>query len=141
MSNIELGSILKAERAPACDVYHTFIHSVNACMRTSGYTRAGLADRMNSALKVHEIEVDEGKLNKWFAPSQPQSMPIHYLAALCWALKSMEPANILLEPLLHIAVDQRAQLLQRHAELELQKQASIKEQNDILRTLEVASDA
>ncbi|NUZ10178.1 hypothetical protein HUZ36_05235 [Pseudoalteromonas sp. McH1-7] len=115
-----LADILDSDIPPDCDVYHQFVHTVNSCMRRCGYTRAGLAARMNQALKVLEVEVDETKLNKWFAPSQTMHMPIHLLPALCWALKSMEPSNILLGPLMYKAVDLRAQKLQQSAEYDVQ---------------------
>ncbi|OHU85507.1 MULTISPECIES: hypothetical protein [Pseudoalteromonas] len=136
----QLTNILDAEIPPDCDVYHQFVHCVNACMRRCGFTRAGLATRMNQALKVLEVEVDEAKLNKWFAPSQPNHMPIHYLPALCWATKSMEPVNILLSPLMFKAFDQRAQLLQKHAEMEMQKQQIEKSQQEILNSITIPTD-
>ena len=56
---------------PECDVYHKFCQTVNMCMRKSGFSRVQLADRMNYAA-TDNSEVEQVKLNKWFAPSQPQ---------------------------------------------------------------------
>ena len=128
-------SILESESAPACDVYHAFAHTVNGCMRQSGFTRKGLASRMNEALEALEVQVDEVKLNKWFAPSQPNHMPIHYLPALLWALQSIAPANALLLPLLFSAVDQRAKMLQRHGQLQIEIEERKHMQQDIQSTL------
>ena len=133
-------NILDAQVPPDCDVYHQFVHCVNASMRRCGYTRAGLSTRMNQALKVLEVEVDETKLNKWFAPSQPAHMPIHYLPALCWAIRSIEPINLLLGPLMFKAFDQRAQLLQQHAEMEMKKQQLEKSQQDIINSISLPSE-
>ena len=84
-----------------------------------------------------EVLVDESKINKWFAPSQPQQMPVQYLPALCWAIKSMEPVNILIAPLQYKVVDERAQQLQKHAELEVQKKNLEQEQAQILSALDI----
>ncbi|MBS3796690.1 hypothetical protein [Pseudoalteromonas sp. BDTF-M6] len=136
MNNNELNkSILHSETPPSCGIYDLFCHTVNRCMRQSPYSRPGIADRMNSALDTGLKEVDETKLNKWFAPSQPNNMPTHYLPALCWALESVEPAEVLLGPIQFKPVDQRAQLLQQHAELELEKEQLTQRQHQILQTL------
>lgn len=113
-------SILEADVAPDCDIYNLFIHSVCSAMKRSGFSRPVIADRMNDALRAQECDVDQAKLNKWLAPSQPHFMPMHYLPALCYAVRSTEPANVLLKPILYKAVDQRAQLLQQHAELQME---------------------
>ncbi|MBQ4879655.1 hypothetical protein J8M21_20770 [Pseudoalteromonas luteoviolacea] len=114
------GNNIESEQPPYCDVQTEFIHCVNNCMRTTGYTRRGLAKRMNEALQALEIEIDENKLNKWFALSQSTSMPIHYLPALLWALNSTEPADVLLAPLVIKAVDNRAILLQEAAQCDFE---------------------
>nr|MDC2855419.1 hypothetical protein [Ningiella sp. W23] len=55
------------------------------------------------------------------ASPQPSSLYAHaFLPALCYAVRSTEPANILLKPILFKAVDQRSQLLQQHAELQME---------------------
>ena len=113
-------SILDADIAPDCDIYHLFIHSVCSAMKRSGFSRPVIADRMNDALHSQNNEVDQAKLNKWLAPSQAHYMPMHFLPALCYAVRSTEPANILLKPILFKAVDQRSQLLQQHAELQME---------------------
>ena len=113
-------SILDADVAPDCDIYHLFIHSVCSAMKRSGFSRPVIADRMNDALRAQNNDVDQAKLNKWLAPSQTNYMPMHYLPALCYAVRSTEPANILLKPILFKAVDQRSQLLQQHAELQME---------------------
>ena len=125
----------ESEQAPNCDIYHLFAHCVNQCMKRVPLTRLGIAERMNEALHAHEVEVDQNKFNKWFAPSQPQHMPIHYLPALCWALKSEEPANVLLKPLLFSAVDQRAKMLQQHGQLQLEIEERNRMQSEITQTL------
>lgn len=127
--------IFDAESAPNCDVYHLFAHCVTQAIKLTGFTRHGVAERMNQALQVHEIEVDQNKLNKWFAPSQPQHMPIHYLPALCWAIKTEEPANVLLKPLLFSAVDQRAKMLQQHGQLQIEIEQRNQLQQEITQTL------
>lgn len=124
-------SWLTSDVPPNCDVFHQFTHTVNTHMRQSGYTRAGLADRMNQALRVMEVQVDEAKLNKWFAPSQPTNMPVHFLPALLWALQTIAPANELLKPLLFSAVDQHGKMLQQHGQLEMEIQEKLQMQNDI----------
>ncbi|ALU41924.1 hypothetical protein [Pseudoalteromonas rubra] len=113
-------NIFESQTPPDCDVLAAFSHAVNACMRRSTFTRAGLADRMNRALQVHEVKVNEGNLNRWFAPSQPTNMPIQYLPALLWALKSIEPLNILIEPIIYKAVNQHALMMQDVAQADLQ---------------------
>lgn len=130
-------TLFESEQSPDCDVYLQFANCVNSIVRRSGYSRSGIADRMNSALKSMEVLVDESKLNKWFAPSQPQQMPVQYLPALCWAIKSMEPVNILIAPLQYKVVDERAQQLQKHAELEVQKKNLEQEQAQILSALDI----
>lgn len=124
-------SWLTSDVPPNCDVFYQFTNTVNTCMRQSGYTRAGLAERMNQALQAMEVQVDEAKLNKWFAPSQPTSMPVHFLPALLWALKSIAPANELLKPLLFSAVDQHAKMLQQHGQLEMEIQEKQQVQQEI----------
>ena len=124
----QIKSLLHDDVPPECDVYHKFCQTVNVCMRKSGFSRAQLADS----------DVDQVKLNKWFAPSQPQQMPIHLLPALCWALQTIEPASILLAPLLFLPVDKRAQMLQKHAELEMEIEAKKKSQQSILSQLTVS---
>lgn len=130
-------TLFESEQSPDCDVYLQFANCVNSIVRRSGYSRSGIADRMNSALKSMEVLVDESKINKWFAPSQPQQMPVQYLPALCWAIKSMEPVNILIAPLQYKVVDERAQQLQKHAELEVQKKNLEQEQAQILSALDI----
>jgi len=130
----QIKSLLHDDVPPECDVYHKFCQTVNVCMRKSGFSRAQLADRMNYAA-TDNSDVDQVKLNKWFAPSQPQQMPIHLLPALCWALQTIEPASILLAPLLFLPVDKRAQMLQKHAELEMEIEAKKKSQQSILSQL------
>lgn len=130
-------TLFESEQSPDCDVYLQFANCVNSIVRRSGYSRSGIADRMNSALKSMEVLVDESKINKWFAPSQPQQMPVQYLSALCWAIKSMEPVNILIAPLQYKVVDERAQKLQKHAELEVQKKNLEQEQAQILSALDI----
>lgn len=130
-------TLFESEQSPDCDVYLQFANCVNSIVRRSGYSRSGIADRMNSALKSMEVLVDESKINKWFAPSQPQQMPVQYLPALCWAIKSMEPVNILITPLQYKVVDERAQKLQKHAELEVQKKNLEQEQAQILSALDI----
>ncbi|WP_300542698.1 hypothetical protein [uncultured Pseudoalteromonas sp.] len=131
-------SLLHEDVPPECDVYHKFCQSVNVCIRRSGYSRAQLADRMNYA-STNNYQVDETKLNKWFAPSQAVQMPVHLLSSLCWALQSIEPATILLSPLLFLPVDKRAQMLQKHAELQMGIEAMKKDQQSILSELSQAA--
>ncbi|AZZ98270.1 hypothetical protein [Pseudoalteromonas sp. R3] len=113
-------NIFESQTPPDCEVLAAFSHAVNACMRRSGFTRAGLADRMNRALQAHEVEVNEGNLNRWFAPSQSTNMPIQYLPALLWALKSIEPLNILVEPIMYKAVNQRELMMQDVAQADIE---------------------
>ncbi|AOT08239.1 hypothetical protein [Pseudoalteromonas luteoviolacea] len=136
-TNHESMNILECEIPPDCEVLHRFSQCVNACMRRCGFTRNGLAQRMNAALKVDVVEVDEGKLNKWFAPSQPTSMPIQYLPALCWAIKSVEPANILLMPLMYSASDERAKKLQEASECEVQMRELQDKRESILESVKI----
>ncbi|MBQ4814271.1 hypothetical protein J8M20_23085 [Pseudoalteromonas luteoviolacea] len=138
MSNNESNdSVFDCQTPPDCEVLHQFTHCVNACMRRCGYTRTGLATRMNEALKVNKIEVDEGKLNKWFAPSQPTAMPIHYLPALLWAVKSTEPADILLAPLMYTAVNERALKLKEVSEYEVQIRKLQQEKESLLDDIKI----
>ncbi|KZW99469.1 hypothetical protein JL49_17085 [Pseudoalteromonas luteoviolacea] len=130
-------NILDSEIPPDCEILHHFSQCVNACMRRCGFTRNGLAQRMNAALKVDIVEVDEGKLNKWFAPSQPTSMPIQYLPALCWAIKSVEPANVLLMPLMYSASDERAKKLQEASECEVQMRELQDKRESILEAVKI----
>lgn len=111
-------SILKSETPPSADVYNVFIAEVNKAIRVSGYSRVLVADRMNDALGGAQV-VTSIKLNKWLSAGTEQYMPVHFLPALCWATSSIEPANILLAPLMHSAIDQRGQLLQRYAQLSI----------------------
>ncbi|MEC4091873.1 hypothetical protein [Pseudoalteromonas rubra] len=140
MKNDQLNSIFESHTAPDCDIYNQFLHAVNSAARTSGLTRRGLADRMNQALMVHEAVITEGKLNKYLSPATELYLPAHYLPALIWALRSIEPANILLAPLMYSAFDQRAQLLQQHAELELEKKKIQESQTSILETLNLPNE-
>lgn len=132
-------SILEAEVAPDCDIYHLFIHSVCSAMKRSGFSRPVIAERMNDALLSRDNEVDQAKLNKWLAPSQPHHMPMHYLPALCYAVRSTEPANVLLKPILFKAVDQRSQLLQQHAELQMEIEQRTAMQRSITESLLTSS--
>ncbi|WP_105198981.1 hypothetical protein [Pseudoalteromonas sp. T1lg10] len=128
-------SILTGDIAPDCNIYNLFIHTVCTAMKRSGLGRPMIAERMNDALHSPHEHIDQAKLNKWLAPSQPSHMPMHYLPALCYAVQSMEPANVLLNPLLHRAVDQRAQMLQQHAELQLEIEERANMQRYIADTL------
>ncbi|WP_419147543.1 hypothetical protein [Pseudoalteromonas 'SMAR'] len=133
-------SIFTASVAPDCEVYHQFLHTVNSAARTSGLTRQGIAERMNQALKVNEMVITESKLNKYLSPATEVYLPAHYIPALLWAIKSVEPVNILLQPLMYSAFDQRAQLLQQHAEMEMQKQQIEKSQREILSSISVTDE-
>ncbi|MEC4091819.1 hypothetical protein [Pseudoalteromonas rubra] len=128
-------NIFESQTPPDCEVLSSFSHSVNACMRRSGFTRAGLAERMNRALQAHQVEVDEAKINRWFAPSQPTFMPVHFLPSLIWAVKSPEPANILLEPIMYRAVNQRELMLQKTAQLDLEIAQKQREKQHLLEQL------
>ncbi len=111
-------SVLQSETPPTVDVYSLFIAESSKAMRLSGMSRPMIADRMNDAVGGENI-VTPTKLNKWFSPGTDQYMPTHLLPAFCWAVRSIEPVNILLKPLLFKAVDQRGQLFQQYAELSL----------------------
>ncbi|NOU50248.1 hypothetical protein HG263_06785 [Pseudoalteromonas sp. JBTF-M23] len=133
-------TIFNADSAPNCEIYHQFLHAVNSAARTSGLTRQGIADRMNRALKVDETIITEAKLNKYLSPATEIYLPAHMVPALLWALRSIEPINVLLEPLMYSAFDQRAQLLQKHAEMEMQKQQIEKSQQEILNSITLPND-
>lgn len=133
-------SIFSATPAPDCDIYTQFLHAVNTAARTSGLTRQGIADRMNQALKTNEVIITEAKLNKYLSPATEVFLPAHYLPALLWAIRNVEPINVMLSPIMFKAFDQRAQLLQRHAELEVQKQALAQTQQEILESLSIPSE-
>lgn len=55
-------------------------------MKTSGFSRAQIADRMNQFQK-HTV-VTETHLNKWAARSQPRDLPGNLAIAFCFAVKS-----------------------------------------------------
>lgn len=133
-------SIFNASTAPDCEIYHRFLHAVNSAARTSGLTRQGIAERMNQALKVDERVINEARLNKYLSPATETYLPAHMIPALLWAIRSVEPINILLEPLMHTAFDQRAQLLQKHAEMEMQKQQIERSQQDIINSISLPSE-
>ena len=125
----------ESDHAPNCDVYHQFALCVTQCMKRMPLSRHGIAHRMTEALASYDVGIDVNKLNKWFAASQPLHMPVQYLPALCWALKSEEPANVLLKPLLFSAVDQRAKMLQQHGQLQLEIEERNRLQTEITETL------
>ncbi|PAJ68330.1 hypothetical protein CJF42_26310 [Pseudoalteromonas sp. NBT06-2] len=127
-------SLLHSDKAPNCDLYFDFVRTVNDCLRTAPYTRLQIAERMNLALQAPE-EIDQTKLNKWFAPSQSLNIPMYYLPALLWATNSIEIVNTLLQPLMFKAVDQRAQMLQKHAELQVENEKNAILQKEIIDTL------
>ncbi|SFD54630.1 hypothetical protein [Pseudoalteromonas denitrificans] len=131
----QLPSLLTNETAPDCEIYNQFLHAINLAARTSGITRHGIANRMNQALKVESIIVTESSLNKYLAPSTEKYLPAHMIPALLWAVKSIEPINVLLQPLMFKAVDQRAQMLQQHAELEMEIEKHKELQQEIKNTL------
>lgn len=141
MKTTDLNSIFDVSPAPNCDVYHQFLHAVNSAARTCGLTRQGIATRMNEALKVHEVEVTETLLNKYLSPATEKYMPIHYLPALSYAVKTIEPANVLLTPIMFKALDERSQILQEHAELEVQKIELQKQQEKILEALSLPNNS
>ena len=135
MKLTDLESIFNQDEAPSCDVYHQFLYAVNAAARTSGLTRQGIVNRMNNALKVDDVVINETLLNKYLAPGTEKYLPAHQLPALLWAIKSIEPLNVLLEPLLFKAIDQRSQLLQKHAELQMEIEKHTQQQREIQNTL------
>ncbi len=112
-------SVFTADTPPPMDVYHLFLAEINKAIRITGLSRPAIADRMNDAVGG-ECVVNQGKLNKWFSPGTDQYMPVHLLPALLWAVRSVEPANVLLAPLMHRVVDQRGQILQQYAELSIE---------------------
>ncbi len=111
-------SILLSETPPCTDVYNIFLAEVSKAVRLSGMSRPMIVDRMNDAIGGENV-VTASKLNKWFSPGTDQYMPVHLLPAFCWAVRTIEPANVLLAPLMHSAIDQRGQLLQRYAQLSI----------------------
>jgi hypothetical protein len=111
-------SVFNSETPQQMDVYHVFLAECSKLMRTSGMSRPLLADRMNDAIGGENV-VSANKLNKWFSPGTDQFMPVHLLPAFCWAVRSIEPVNLLLQPLAFKAVDQRGQLFQQYAELQI----------------------
>lgn len=111
-------SVLQSETPPSTDIYNLFLAESSKAMRMAGMSRPMIADRMNDAIGGENL-VTPTKLNKWFSPGTDQFMPAHLLPAFCWAVRSIEPANVLLKPLLFKAVDQRGQLFQQYAELSL----------------------
>lgn len=129
-------SIFATDTPPPMDVYHLFLAETNKAIRITGLSRPAIADRMNDAIGG-ECVVNPGKLNKWFSPGTDQYMPVHLLPALLWAVRSVEPANVLLAPLMHRVVDQRGQMLQQFAELSLdatnKKQAADQMAADLIR--------
>jgi hypothetical protein len=112
--------LLIADTAPDCDATAAFNHQVNTLFRTCGYTRAAIATRMNEALNAHECIVTAQLLNKWFSPNDPKQMPVQYLPALMWAVKSAEPANVLLAPLDLIAASPHGEQIALKTYLEAQ---------------------
>ncbi|WP_063705212.1 hypothetical protein [Pseudoalteromonas gelatinilytica] len=135
MKITDLTPIFNQDEAPNCDVYHQFLYAVNAAARTCGLTRQGIVNRMNQALKVDDVVINETLLNKYLAPGTEKYLPAHQLPALLWAIKSIEPLNVLLEPLLFKAVDQRSQLLEKHAELQMEIEKFSEQQREIQKTL------
>lgn len=111
-------SVLMSENPPELDIYNLFIAECNKAVRISGMSRPMIADRMNDAFGGENV-VTAVKINKWFSPATDQFMPVHLLPAFCWAIRSIEPANVLLKPLMFKAVDQRGQLFQQYAEMAL----------------------
>ncbi|MEC8325889.1 MAG: hypothetical protein VX100_07315 [Pseudomonadota bacterium] len=127
-------SLIHSDKPISGVVYHRFCHAVNECMRMSPYDRPMIAERMNMALEAPG-EIDQSKINKWFAPSQPNQIPMWYLPALCWALESVEFVNELLAPIMFKATDHRAQMLQNHAELQMEIEQKKAAQEEILSAL------
>jgi hypothetical protein len=133
--------VLQSENTPSCGLaYPQFCDAVNRAMRRAPFTRDVIAERMNEALNMgaytaFTLYVDPAKLNKWFAPSQPNNMPVHYLPALIWAIQDIEAVNELLKPLLFSAVDQHDKMLQRHGELQMEIQQREELQREIANTL------
>lgn len=128
-------SVFNSDTPPQMDVYHLFLAEISKAIRLSGLSRPAIAERMNDAIGG-ECAVSHGKLNKWFSPGTDQYMPVHFLPALLWAVQSVEPANVLLKPLMHKVMDQRGQLLQRYAELSIdaaeKNQAAKQLESDLL---------
>ena len=123
-------SIFNSETPPKCDITFLFLNSVSQAINESGFSRAGVIDRMNEALGG-EIVVTTDRLNKWLAPGSDRHMPIEYLAAFCWAVRGTLVVDTLLQPIFYRSIDQRGQALQRAAELTLQSQ-KLKEEADQL---------
>jgi hypothetical protein len=123
------------EIPPDCDINSSWLSIVNTKLRSCGFTRAGVADRMNKALRVFKVEVDEDQLNSWFSPSSNQHMPVEYLSALMWAITCNEIADALLAPLYFKTADIQAEMRAQHAQIEAEKQKLIKLQNQIEKSL------
>lgn len=92
-------SALNSSTAPNCNVTADWYAKVNTALRAANYTPQGIADRINESLKVTSKVVDGELLLKWCSPSQEETIPPQYLSALCWALTSPDPLEILLKPI------------------------------------------
>lgn len=108
-----------SETPPKCDVMFAFLNAVTQAITQSGLSRMGVIDRMNEALGG-EIVVTNDKFNKWLAPSSDRQIPMMYVPALCWAVKSTSIIDSLLQPIHYKTVDQRGQTLQQAAQYQLE---------------------
>lgn len=129
-------SLLSSEEPPRCDIGFLFLNAISEAVNKSGYSRIGVIDRMNEALGG-EIVVTPDKFSKWLAPSSDRHLPMEYVPALCWAVKSTSILDTLLEPIHFKTVDQRGQKLQEAAQLKLEARQKNDEADKILASVSV----
>ncbi|MCG7545569.1 hypothetical protein MHM93_15410 [Pseudoalteromonas sp. MM17-2] len=104
---------------PKCDVSLAFLHALGEALKHSSLSRPLIIDRMNDALGGEQV-VTADRFSKWCAPGTDRHMPIQYLPALCWALRTTSIVDVLLSPIEFRAVDKRGQTLQEIAALNMQ---------------------
>lgn len=82
------------EQSPSFDVNQRFVSAVNLAVETAWQTNLDVANRMNLALKAQEQIIVQHMVDKWFDINHPNSIPVHYLSSLCWAIGSKKPATV-----------------------------------------------
>lgn len=117
-------AVIGRPNAPDLDLGPELLGAVHSALRAAkarGLSRDRIADRMNAALPDLEKPITKRQIDAWMAASKEfHDIPARYLAALCWALESEEPARVIVQALGLGLVDAREAAAKELGEAQVQ---------------------
>lgn len=127
---------LDAENAPILDFSLDMIAVVKQCERNSGLLRPQIVDRINLCLRDTGHVVSSVAYNKWMGASQVNNIPAHILPAICWALNSAAPLEMLAQSIGRKVIDMRGDAMRQMTEMNLSIAAQQKEAKQLQKTMQ-----